>query len=159
MRAKTEVNAKELGAPHLLDGLEAHTSTEFQRSATMTTLRITPNLKISFLSIAFAVGFSIVLGISASSLAEPKQSEEKQPQSASEPVSPPSGEVQERAIRRPGLTPLGDCGCANGQGTCTWKSDGTSAKCYKKATDTCTGKCSMPIGETTGFTSGGMMMK
>jgi hypothetical protein len=123
----------------------------------MTTLSITPNLKISFISIALAVVFGMVLGSSTASLAEPKQSEKEQPQSASEPVSPPSGEVQERAVpMRPrlGETGFGDCSCGSGQGTCTWTSDGTNAKCYKSGTDTCTGKCGMPIGTTTGFTSG-----
>jgi hypothetical protein len=125
----------------------------------MTPLTMTKNMKISFMSMALTIGFFTAFGFSAASLAESTQSKEKQTQSANEPVQEPSGEIQERAIRKPGLTPLGDCGCANGQGTCTWKSDGTSAKCYKKATDTCTGTCSMPIGETTGFTSGSMLMR
>ena len=77
----------------------------------------------------------------------------------SESVSPPSGEVQERAIprQRLGAAEL-NCYCDGGnQGTCSVTStDGQTSKCYKGANDTCTGTCKYSKGTISGL--GGAML-
>jgi hypothetical protein len=72
---------------------------------------------------------------------------------------PPSegGDIQERAIPRPGLGAASfNCYCDGGTGSCTVTSDGTNSTCSKGPDGTCTGTCKYPKGTTTGI-GGGMI--